>query len=166
MMRTPVFGLLGGFDEDQKLRRGEDMLFEVQLALRHPIGFLPEKLGTMQLTPALVTRGNRPDEMHQGLLLLKKLEAAGVHLQKRIQSLKLSNIYYGRAIKSLYHYHRPFRADFVQAVHYDFRDIKKLITFLCCFLPASLLRPWLSFLLKMKNSWAPRLVKSVMVRTR
>jgi glycosyltransferase involved in cell wall biosynthesis len=159
MVRTAVFCLLGGFDEDPQLRRGEDMLFEIRLALRHTIGFLPEKLGTLQLTPASVTRSSRPDEMHQGLLLLKKLEALGVHLEKRIQSLKLANIYYTRAINSLYNYHRPFRADFVQAVRYDFRDIKKIITLSCCFLPAALLRPWLSFLLKMKNAWAPRLLK-------
>ena len=164
MMRTGVFRLLGGFDEDPRLRRGEDMLFDVRLALRHPIGFLPEKLGTLQLTPDSVTRGSRPDEMHQGLLLLEKLEALGIKLEKRTKDLKLANIHYARAINSLYNYHRPFRADFALAVCYDFRDLKKIITLSYCFLPATLLRPWLSFLLKMKNTWAPRLLKKCFTR--
>jgi glycosyltransferase involved in cell wall biosynthesis len=159
MMRTSVFRLLGGFDEDPLMRRGEDMLFEVRLALRQPIGFLPEKLGTLQLTPASVTRGSRPDELHQGLLLLEKLEALGINLEKRTKRLKLANIYYGRAINSLYHYQRPFRADVALAVCYDFGDIKKIMTLLFCFLPAVFLRPWLSFLLKTKNTWALRLLK-------
>jgi glycosyltransferase involved in cell wall biosynthesis len=159
MMRTNLFRLLGGFDEDPRLRSGEDQLFDVRLALRHPIGFLPEKLGTIQLTPASVTRGKPPDEMYQGLLLLEKLEALGVNLEKRTKNLKLANIYYTRAINSLYNYQRPFRADFALAVRYDPWDIKKIITLSCCFLPATLLRPWLSFLLKVKNAWAPRLLK-------
>lgn len=164
MMRTDVFRLLGGFDEDSRMRRGEDMLFEIRLALRHPIGFLPEKLGTLQLIPDSVSRGSRPDEMHQGLLLLEKLEALGINLEKRTKNLKLANIYYDRAINSLYNYHRPFREDFVLAVRYDLWDIKKIITLSCCFLPATLLRPWLSFLLKVKNAWAPRLLKKCLVK--
>ena len=166
MMRTSAFRLLGGFDEDPLMRRGEDMLLDVRLALRHPIGFLPEKLGTLQLTPDSVTRGSRPDEMRQGLLLLEKLEALGVHLEKRTKRLKLANVYYGRAINSLYHYQRPFRADFARASLYDFFDTKKVITLLSCLLPAALLRPWLSFLLKIKNEWAPRLLKKRLVNGR
>jgi len=161
MVRSDIFCLIGGFDEDPRLRRGEDMLFEVQLALRHPIGFLPERLGTLQLTATSVTRGSRPDEMQQGVLLLEKLEQKGIRLDKRTKDLKLANIHYGRAINSLYHYHRPFRADFARAVYHDSGDMKKLITLLFCFLPAVLLRPWLSLLLRIKNAWTPRLWKGI-----
>jgi glycosyltransferase involved in cell wall biosynthesis len=151
MVRADVFRNLGGYDEDKHLRRGEDTLLAIRLSLRHPIGFLDEALGSLHLTPDSVTRSEPGNALQQGLTLIEKLQSMGIPLTNRMIRTKISEIYYGRAIRNLYKYDVPFRLDLIRSLFYDSLNVKKIISCLSCILPAQVLRVWLSVLLNIKN---------------
>lgn len=151
MVRADVFRILGGYDEDPRLRRGEDMLLAIRLSLRHPIGFLDEVLGSLHLTPDSVTRSEPGNMLRQGLTLIEKLQSLGISLTRRMIRNKISETYYASAILNLYKYDGPFRLNFMKSFSYDLLNVKKIISCLSCILPARVLRVWLSALLKIKN---------------
>jgi len=151
MVRTDVFRILGGYDEDPRLRRGEDMLFAIRLSVRHPIGFLDEVLGSLHLTPDSVTRSEPGDLWLHGLTLIEKMQSLGISITSRMRRNKISEIHYARAIQNLFRYERPFRLDFIRAFSYDPLNSKKIVSCLSCILPARILRVWLTFLLCLKN---------------
>ena len=157
MVRADVFRILGGYDEDPRLRRGEDMLLAIRLSLRHPIGFLDEVLGTLHLTPDSVTRSEPGNALLQGLTLIEKLQSLGIPLTNRMIRNKISETYYARAIRNLYKYDGPFRLDFIRSFSYDSLNVKKIISCLSCILPARVLRVWLSALLNIKNRISDKL---------
>jgi glycosyltransferase involved in cell wall biosynthesis len=157
MVRADVFRILGGYDEDPRLRRGEDMLLAIRLSLRHPIGFLDEVLGTLHLTPDSVTRSEPGNVVRQGLTLIEKLQSLGIPLSNRMIRNKISETYYARAIRNLYKYDGPFRLDFIRSLFYDSLNIKKIISCISCILPARVLRVWLSALLNIKNRISDKL---------
>jgi len=151
MVRADIFRTLGGYDEDPRLRRGEDMLLAIRLALRHPIGFLDEVLGYLHLTPDSVTRSEPGNTVLQGLTLIEKLQALGISPTSRMIRNKISETYYARAIHNLYKYDGPFRLDFIKSFFRDPLNLKKIISCLSIILPARILRLWLSALLEIKN---------------
>ena len=157
MVRTDVFRIIGGYDEDPRLRRGEDMLLGIRLSLRHPIGFLDEVLGTLHLTPDSVTRSEPGNPLMQGLTLIEKLQSLDIPLSRRMIRNKISETYYARAIHNLYRYNGPFRLDFIRSFSYDSLNLKKIISCLSCILPAHALRVWLTALLNIKNRISAKL---------
>jgi teichuronic acid biosynthesis glycosyltransferase TuaG len=157
MVRADAFRIVGGYDEDPRLRRGEDMLLAIRLSLRHPIGFLDEVLGTLHLTPDSVTRSEPGNLVQQGLTLIEKLQSLGISLPRRMIRNKISETYYSRAILHLYRYHAPFRMDFIKAFFYDSFNVKKIVSCFSCILPAQFLRIWLTGLLNIKNRFSDKL---------
>lgn len=157
MVRANVFRILGGYDEDPRLRRGEDMLLAIRLSVRHPIGFLDEVLGSLHLTPDSVTRSEPGNLLLHGLALIEKLQSLGISITSRMRRNKISEIYYARAIHNLFRYERPFRLDFIRAFSYDPLNVKKIVSCLSCILPARCLRVWLIALLYIKNRISDKL---------
>lgn len=157
MVRANVFRSLGGYDEDPRLRRGEDMLLAIRLSMRHPIRFLDEVLGSLHLTPDSVTRSEPGNLWLLGLALIEKLQSLGISITSRMRRNKFSEIYYARAIHNLFRYNGPFRLDFIRAFSYDPLNVKKIISCLSCILPARVLRVWLSTLLYLKNRISEKL---------
>jgi len=155
MMRRGVFVELGGFDIDPLMRGVEDYDFFLRLAARKPIPHIRRTLSCYRLVRGSVSHNAFYGRHDKSLLIVEKLERMGIVRDRRLIRRRKAEIFYNRAIESLYVEGGSFRGNFLAAIMGDPLDIKKLATFFSCWMPAPLLRRWLRFLLVFKN----RLIK-------
>jgi teichuronic acid biosynthesis glycosyltransferase TuaG len=155
MVCRSAFQELGGFDEDPHFRGVEDYDFFLRLAARKPIPHIRRPLSCYRLVKGSVSHNAFYGRHDKSLLIVEKMERMGIVSDRRLIRRRKAEIFYNRAIESLYVEGGFFRGNFLAAFMGDPLDIKKLATFFSCWMPASLLRRWLRFLLAFKN----RLIK-------
>jgi glycosyltransferase involved in cell wall biosynthesis len=151
LIRRRCFELIGGMDEDPRLKSGQDFEYFARLIAQCRIHRIPQILMHYRLLPfgnslysAHVRSGNA------GWNIFEVMLEKGFYTPKE-ERQKRSHLHYDQAKNNLFYLNTPFRRDLLKSITSGHPPLKALIMFGLSFMGPNLLRKTLTWLLKVKN---------------
>lgn len=151
LIRRRCFELIGGMNEDPRLKSGQDFEYFARLITQCQINRIPQILMHYRLLPfgdslysAHVRSGNA------GWNIFEVMLEKGFYTPKE-EKKKRSHLFYDQAKNNLFYLNAPFRRDLLKSIMSGHPPLKAIIMFGLSFLSPHRLRKTLTWLLKVKN---------------
>lgn len=154
LLRRQCYDILGGMDEDSRLRSGQDVEFFARVVASFEIHRIPKVLSHYRLTPLTnsLNLSNLNVKNRAAWNVFEVMREKGFYSPAEARR-KRSSLYYDQAINNLFFLNAPYRRCLLRSILSGSPPLRAVIVFSLCFLGRKQLKRTLTWSLSLANRY-------------